>query len=83
MNYLQKYLKYKFKYLTLKSNLEFAESNKLDSGKMKYLNLKNLMNFAVKNSTSSEKKSKDFLNEMRAGKQKYLKLKSINIPLLE
>ena len=35
MNYLQKYLKYKFKYLTLKSNLEFAKSNKLDYGKMK------------------------------------------------
>ena len=32
----------KFKYLTLKSNLEFAESNELDYGKMKYLNLKNL-----------------------------------------
>ena len=42
--YRNKYLKYKFKYLTLKSNLEFAVKNSknFNNGKMKYLNLKKL-----------------------------------------
>ena len=67
---LTKYLKYKFKYLTLKSKFEFAESNKLDSGKMKYLNLKN---FSVKNSLSSEKKLKDLQKGISSKKIKYIK----------
>ena len=71
MNYYKKYLLYKMKYLTLKSNLDFVnEESDQDSfcNKMKYLTLKSNLDF-----TGS--KSQDFVN----GKIKYLTLKSNEI----